>query len=521
LLARIPKLLLRIAFGLVLVLAVLAFALWTNPPEILRVGANYSAKIVCSNVFLAGRDPDEVLRTDVQAPGVALLRLMQVSVDRQRRVVRAGLLGFIGDGLAVARPGTGCAVVPDRNLAFALHIGAVPAHRAPAHPADAHTGAAVAAPVPPAAAPTSATAVAATGTGTGTGTGTDANADTGTNADSRTFADPGADPDAGAAWPEGSAVATSAALDRLLADDTLAGPGVRAIVVVDHGRIVAERYVSGFSATTPLLGWSMTKSVVAGLVGMLVKDGRLTLDQTAGWPAPDGGRERIRIADLLAMSSGLRFNEGYGAVSDVTRMLYLQPDMAGFARGQPLVHPAGEFWSYSSGTANILSRIVQDAAGPLGAAYPTEKLFKPLGMASATMETDEDGTLVGSSYMYATARDWARYGLFLLQDGVWRGQEMLPRGYVAMMASPVAASDGQYGHGLVWLWGSDAVTPGKNPDADFGIPSDTFWMEGHDGQITAIIPSRQLLIVRLGLTPARQRYSAQPLVKALLDATRR
>jgi CubicO group peptidase (beta-lactamase class C family) len=221
------------------------------------------------------------------------------------------------------------------------------------------------------------------------------------------------------------------------------------------------------------------------------------------------------------MSSGLRFNEAYGAVSDVTRMLYLQPDMAGFARGQPLVHPAGEFWSYSSGTANILSRIVQDASGSLGAAYPTEKLFKPLGMASATIETDEDGTLVGSSYMYATARDWARYGLFLLQDGVWRGQEMLPRGYVAMMVSPVTASEGQYGHGLIWLWGSDAATPGKNPDAAFGIPSDTFWMEGHDGQIAAIIPSRQLIIVRLGLTPARDRYAAQPLVKAMLDATRR
>ncbi|HEY4446012.1 MAG TPA: serine hydrolase, partial [Steroidobacteraceae bacterium] len=444
--------------------------------EILRVGANYSAKIVCSNVFLAGRDPDEVLRTDVQAPGMALLRLMHVSVDRQRRVVRAGLLGFIGDGLAVARTGTGCAVVPDGNLAFALQVGSVPATP---------------------------------------GTGTDTNAGTGTNANS------GAEPDARAAWPEGSTVATVTALDRLLADDTLAGPGMRAIVVVDHGRIVAERYASGFSATTPLLGWSMTKSVVAGLVGMLVKDGRLTLEQSAGWPAPAGGRERIRIADLLAMSSGLRFNEAYGTVSDVTRMLYLQPDMAGFARGQPLVHPAGEFWSYSSGTANILSRIVQDAAGSLGAAYPAEKLFKPLGMTSATMETDEDGTLVGSSYMYATARDWARYGQFLLQDGVWRGQEMLPRGYVAMMASPVAASDGQYGHGLVWLWGSAAVTPGKNPDAAFGIPSDTFWMEGHDGQITAIIPSRQLLIVRLGLTPARDHYSAQPLVKAVLDATRR
>jgi CubicO group peptidase (beta-lactamase class C family) len=354
----------------------------------------------------------------------------------------------------VARPGVGCAVVPDGNLSFAAHAVA-------AAPAGASTAA--------------------------------------------------------AEWPDGNAVATTVALDRLLADDTLAGPGMRGIVVVHDGRIVAERYGAGFSAGTPLLGWSMTKSVIAGLVGMLVKDGRLALEQSAGWPAP-GDRAGIRIADLLAMSSGLRFNEAYGAVSDITRMLYLQPNMAQFARDQPPLHPPGEVWSYSSGTANILSRIVQDAAAPLGAAYPAERLFKPLGMASAIIETDEYGTLVGSSYMYATARDWARYAEFLLQQGVWHGQEFLPPGYVAMMASPVAASGGQYGHGLAWLWGTDAITPGKNPDAGFGIPADTFWMEGHDGQLTAIIPSRRLAVVRLGLTPASDHYRPQPLIKALLDA---
>jgi CubicO group peptidase (beta-lactamase class C family) len=464
---KLVKLVRRIATALVLLLLVLAFALWIKPPDILRVGANYSAKMVCSNVFLAGREPDEVLRTDVQAPGVALLRLMRVSVDRERRVVRAGLLGFIGDGLAIARPGVGCAAVPDGNLEFAIRVGS----------------------------PT-------------------------TRADSAVDAPKAPTLGANDAWPAGAAVATTAALNRLLADDTLAGPGVRAIVVVDHGRIVAERYGAGFSASTPLLGWSMAKSVVAGVVGVLVKEGRLTLDQSAGWSAADGGgRERIRIADLLAMSSGLRFNEAYGIVSDITRMLYLQPDTAGFARGQPLLHPPGEFWSYSSGTANILSRIVQDASGRLGAAVAAEKLFKPLGMTTAIIETDEYGTLVGSSYMYATARDWARYGLFLQQGGVWQGQEILPRGYVAMMAAPVAASGGEYGHGLVWLWGPDGLTPGKDPDAAFAIPADTFWMEGHDGQSIAIIPSRQLVVVRLGLTPWREHYQPQPLVKALLDAT--
>ena len=462
--SKFGKIIRRAAAALVLLILALLLALWLEPPEILRVGANYSAKMVCSNVFLAGRDPEEVLRSDVQAPGVALLRLMRVSVDRDRRVVRAGLLGFIGDGLAVARPGSGCAAVPDGNLAFATHVGVVGAHAVAAGPSV-----------------------------------TDITAAAG-DAD----------------WPDGSIVTTTAALDRLLADDALAGPGMRAIVVVHHSRIVAERYGAGFSATTPLLGWSMTKSVIAGLVGVLVKEGRLALDQSAGGSGAGGGGdggagEPIRIADFLSMSSGLQFNEAYGTVSDVTRMLYLQPDMAGFARAQPRVHPAGEYWSYSSGSANILSRIVQDAAGSLAAAYPLEKLFKPLGMTSATLETDEYGTLVGSSYMYATARDWARYAQFLLQNGVWRGQEILPRGYVALMASPVAASGGQYGHGLVWLWDSDAK---------FRIPADTFWMEGHDGQSSAIIPSRELVIVRLGLTPASDHYQPQPLVQALLNALR-
>ncbi len=451
----------RIALGLVVLLLVLVVVFWLKPPDILRVGANYSAKIVCSNVFIAGRDPDEVLRTDVQAPGIALLNLMRVSVDRHQRTVRAGLLGFIGHGLAMARPGTGCTVLPDGELDAGRDAVARAAASAPA---------------------------------------------------------PTSSPATDAAWPEGHAVATTAAIDRILVDDSLAGPGARGIVVVHDGRIVAERYAPGFSAATPLLGWSMTKSVVAGLVGLLVKDGALSLEQSAGWPAGDG-RARIRIADLLAMSSGLRFNEAYGTVSDVTRMLYLQPDMAEFAREQPSLHPPGDFWSYSSGSANILSRIVQDAS-PLGAAYPAERLFKPLGMQSAVMEADQHGTLVGSSYMYATARDWARYGLLLAQGGVWQGQALLPRGYVAMMASPVAASSGEYGQGLVWLWGSDPVSPGKNPDLGFGLPADTFWMEGHDGQYTAIIPSRALVVVRLGLTPSRDHYQPQPLVKAVLDALR-
>jgi CubicO group peptidase (beta-lactamase class C family) len=457
------KILRRILGAVLLLIIALAALLWLKPPALLRVGANYSAKIVCSNVFLAGRDPEEVLRVDVQAPGIALLKAMHVSVDRNRGVVRAGFLGFIGDGMAVARPGRGCTVVADGKLES---VAASPAPTGYVGP-------------------------------------------------------PGITLLVSSPWPEGRSVETRPTVDQVLNDAALAGPGARAIVVVDHGRIVGEHYAAGFKPDTPLLGWSMTKTVMAGVIGMLIKDGKLSLDQAGLWTGNDG-REKIRLKDLLAMSSGLQWNEAYGAVSDVTSMLYLQPDMAGFARSPPLAHPPGEVWLYSSGTAVILARSAQEARAEEPqdlASFINVRLFGPIGITTATIEPDERGTLVGSSYMYATARDWARYGLFLLQDGMWQGEELLPPGYVTMMATPVEASHGQYGMGQTWLWGSEAVTPGVNPDAAFGIPPDAFWMSGHDGQSVCIIKSRQLVVVRLGLTPYAAGYTAQRLVQAVLKAT--
>lgn len=461
----------RIVGVLALLIVAFGMLLWLKPPALLRVGANYSAKIVCSNVFLARRDPEEVLRVDVQAPGFSILRLMRVSVDRQGGVVRAGFFGVIGDGLAQYRLNKGCTVMPDGKLDVSA-------------PAELNAMSRIGAPVPPV--PPSAFS--------------------------------------SGPWPDGAAVETNKAIDQLLKDAALAGPGARAIVVVDHGRIVGEYYAPGFEPNTPLLGWSMTKTVMAGAIGMLIKDGKLSLAQAGFWRGNDG-REKIRLKDLLAMSSGLQWNEAYGAVSDVTSMLYLQPDMAAFARSPPLAHAPGEEWLYSSGTAVILSRIAQEALDQGAteaqdlATFVKARLFIPIGITTATIEPDERGTLVGSSYMYATARDWARYGLFLLQDGIWQGEELLPPGYVTLMATPVDASRGQYGMGQTWLWGSEAVTPGVNPDAAFGIPPDAFWMSGHDGQSVCIIKSRQLVIVRLGLTPYAAGYTSQRLVQAVLKAT--
>src|SRR5690606_16528277 len=149
-------------------------------------------------------------------------------------------------------------------------------------------------------------------------------------------------------------------------------------------------------------------------------------------------------------------------------------------------------------------------------AWPREALFEPLDMVNPVLEADASGTFVGSSYLYATARDWARFGELLRNDGVWQGQRIVAEGFVAWMRAPSPASAGEYGRGQLWLHGPRAGTPqGQDPDAGFDLPADAFWMLGHDGQSTTIIPSRGLVVVRLGLTPSRLGYKPQRLVEAL------
>ena len=426
--------------------------LFFAPPELIRVGSAYAAKIVCSNVFLAKRDAREVLSNDVQAPGHPLLRIMRVSVDEDTRSVTAGLLGVFGKGTAIARAGLGCTTVPNGDSQEARGTDQFAANNQPASTLP---------------------------------------------------------------WPQGNlvTVADNPPLQHILDDPMLTGPGMRAVVVVHDGKIVGERYGEGFSAETPLLGWSMTKTVNAAIIGTLVKAGRMELgasDLLDVWRGDD--RARITIADLMAMSSGLVFNEDYGAVTDVTRMLFLEPDMAAFAASKPLEARVGQRFNYSSGTAAILSRLWQDAAGADALAWPRHALFDPLGMSSAVFEADESGTFAGSSYLYATARDWARFGQFLLQDGVWDGNEILPPGFVSWMREPAPASNGSYGKGQLWLRG-----PG-GPNADESVPADAYWLIGHDGQSMAIAPSKGLVVLRLGLTPSKLGYKPQELLSAIAKA---
>ncbi|WP_394892938.1 serine hydrolase domain-containing protein [Mesorhizobium sp. AaZ16] len=456
--AKIAKWLAGLAIA---VLIGLAAWLYFAPPAMIRVAAGYSAKIVCSNVFIAGRDAGEVLQADVQAPGHPILKLISVDVDDSTGTVSAGLFGLFGKGLAVDRTGFGCAAVPDGDLASAQVTDI--AIQLPAELPDG-------------------------------------------------------------IWPEGNRVEPSQhpRITEILDDPAMTGPGMRAVVVVKDGRIVGERYGAGFSAETPLLGWSIAKSVTAAIIGTLVKEDRLDVERARLFEAWAGdGRAAIKISDLMAMSSGLEFNEDYGDVTDVTRMLYLEPDMAAFAAAKPLADEVGKAFSYSSGTTVMLSRLWQEAAGDTEQAlvWPREALFGPLGMTSAVMETDARGTFVGSSYMYATARDWARFGQFLLQDGIWSSAELLPPGFAAWMREPAPASNGEYGRGQVWLHGPVAGTAeGQDPDAGFDLPADAFWLLGHDGQSIAVAPSKRLVVVRLGLTPSKLGYKPQGMLEALAKA---
>ncbi len=440
--------------GAALVLGVVALFGWLAlaPPELLKVGDGYAAKIVCSNVFIARRDAQSVLADDVQAPGHPLLKLVKVAVEPEKQMVTARILGFAAAGYAAYRPGAGCTSLLDGGGTS----------------------------LPPI---TTAAAVAA--------------------------------PASEAPWPDGEGAAIDPALQRLIEDADLAGPGARAIAVIRDGRLVAESYGRGFDRSTPLLGWSMTKSVTAALIGLRVAEGRMEVARAGLLPEwASDERASITLADLMGMQSGLEFNENYGDVTDVTRMLYLEKDMAGYAATKPLTSDPGATFSYSSGTSTLLSRIwmrtFEDPAAAL--AFPHDALFAPLGMSSAVLETDASGTFVGSSYMYATAQDWARFAQFLLQDGVWKGRAMLPKDYVAFMRAPAKASGGKYGQGQVWLE-ENGVRAGSG-----SFPADAFWMLGHDGQAIMLVPSLKLAVVRLGLTPSRLGYDVQKLNAKIIEA---
>lgn len=313
-------------------------------------------------------------------------------------------------------------------------------------------------------------------------------------------------------WPTGD-VPHGVDLEPLL-DEVMDPDGsltrTRAVVVIRRGELIAERYgdrtdvwgqVTGdpVDAATSLISWSMAKSMLHAIVGMLVDEGRLQLDAPAPIPEWAGDeRSAITLEQLLEMRDGLSFVEDYDADaggSHVVDMLFGEgaPDTAGFTIDRPLAHEPGSTFNYSSGTTNVISRIVRDALGGEDA-YRTflhERLFGPIGMTSADPRFDDAGTWIASSYVWATARDMARFGYLYLRDGVWDGTRMLPDGWVdhARHARSVDPDDGRLYGGHWWVTGDD-----------FG----TFWASGYEGQSISVCPALDLVVVRLGKSTKEQ-----------------
>lgn len=271
-----------------------------------------------------------------------------------------------------------------------------------------------------------------------------------------------------------------------------------AFVVLHKGGIVAERYGEGIGPDTQLLSWSMGKSFTNALVGIMALDSLVDINAPMDIPQWQGdGRAAITLNNLMQMQSGLQWNEDYGNRSDVNVMLHCEKDMGLYALDKPLEHEPGTYWYYSSGSTNIVMRYLRGKFGSdaefLG--YIRERLFKPLHISGAHFEPDMSGTPVGSSYLYVTARDFARFGELFLEDGCVGGERILPEGWVDYTVTPASASEGKYG-AFFWLNRNHYM-----PD----VPEDTFSCNGHDGQQIYIIPSKELVVVILGYSPKPDR----------------
>ncbi len=314
-------------------------------------------------------------------------------------------------------------------------------------------------------------------------------------------------------WPQ---VAPDRRLDAAV-DRAFAEPlGTRAVLVLADGRLVAERYADGFDEGTRQLGWSMGKSVTSAMVGRLVADGRLEVgdaDLRPEWR--DDGRREISVEDLLRMSSGLAWDETYGLGTPVTEMLYASGDMGAYAASQPLEEPPGTVQEYSSGSTNVLCDVLQERTG-LGTDLARELVLEPLGMSSAVLEPDADGGLVCSSYLWATPRDWARFGQWWLQDGQWQGRQLLDPAFVRWSTTPVELAGEDEGHAAHW-WVN------RRPDGstrDARLPADAYWAAGHDGQRVVVVPSAGVVVVRMGFDPTREgdELGVEDLVADVVDA---
>ncbi len=275
-------------------------------------------------------------------------------------------------------------------------------------------------------------------------------------------------------------------------DSELEVKKTRSVLVIYKDQIVAEQYTDGFDEKSLLLGWSMTKSVTSAVLGVMEKQGMVDLNEKnlfKEWEKDE--RKNISLANLLNMNSGLEWEEDYTKICDATKMLFLDSDMSTMQLEKSFVGTPNNTWNYSSGTTNLLSRYIRNQ-------FKSQKeyldfwysdLIDKIGMHSMLIETDYSGNYVGSSYGWATARDWAKFGLLYLHNGNWNGEQILNPSWIDFTKKPTNGSNGVYG-GHFWM-----NAGGKYPD----VPKDMYSCNGFQGQRLYIIPSKDLVVLRTGL----------------------
>lgn len=430
----------------------------------LPIASGFGAKMLCSGVFVAGRNPDDVIKQDLSSWP---FNLLTVKIDLKDSSATSTVSGFF-KRKAIFRSGLGATIVSElteKEIRAQQFI----ADSAAGSPADSIQWQA---------------------------------------ADHLVDSIPS----------YADKLKLNAALDYVFNErDSLRPIKTRAVLVLYDGKILAERYAAGFTRNTRLMGWSMTKSITGALVGMLVQRGILDVDEPApvpAWSDPKDPRHNIKLKDLLQQCSGLDFWEEYAKPADANRMLGEKADMGGFAASKKLRYGPGTKFYYSSGNSNIISKIIREKLDPKTYYnFPYTALFRKCGMYSMLLEPDASGTFVGSSLSYATARDWARLGLFFMQNGIVNGERLLPDGWMKDATTPAPATgQGEYGYQL-WLNAGENNNPADRmfPSA----PADLYYAAGYEGQHLFMIPSRKLVIVRLGLTRGR-RYDADGFLKRVL-----
>lgn len=435
----------------VAILLVIAYFIFqaTIGPQI-PVGAGYAAKKMCSCTFIAGRDQESIQSEDL---GLSPLNMSKSKIDFDKKLVKTSILGM-GTRTAEYRGLLGCVLLDgedDYNIHLELPKPEVnPVAYWPYGPREIR------------------------------------------------------DPVQGVDYAALD-MAIKNAFDPSMKMDSVK---TRAIVVIYKDTLVGELYADGYDKDTELLGWSMTKSIMNALVGILSGEGKLSVREKNLFPHWDDGRANITIHDLLQMQSGLKFDEIYTEVSDATTMLFLSEDIVSTASYQPLIHKPGTYWSYSSGTSNIISGIIRNKFNNHEEylKFPHEALFRKIGMYSARLEIDESGNYIGSSYCYATPRDWAKFGILYLNDGVWNGERLLPEGWVDYTRHAATHSDGIYG-GHFWQ--------NHNHASYADVPEDLFSCNGYEGQYVFIIPSYDVVVVRMGLS---ENFNINKFLKEVLNA---